>query len=219
MKKNMILIFAMITIFGSCKKEFEVHITGSVLDIATNEPIDSVEVKVIDGSWHGSGIVGGFEPTGKEQTVYTNENGEFVIDLIGEETCYVYLKKTDRTGLIIYDDAQEKAYAASYDSKVDKNLTLYMQANRYFDVDFKKNEPCSSTDSLIVTPIPYKKGYINKYEKRIFTGCGFNYFMQEVISGMYFHYKMDYTKNGVWKSKIDSVFIESFKSYSDTIYY
>lgn len=35
----------------------------------------------------------------------------------------------------------------------------------------------------------------------------------------YYHYWMKYQVHGVWKERLDSVFIKSFTTYTDTIFY
>jgi len=222
MKKYMILLLAIIFSLSSCQKDYELHLTGKVLDVVTNEPIENVRVEAIDGHYNSGGgfLGGGFSPTGKEQTVYTDENGEFEINLEGDETCYIYLAKGG------YIDAQEKSYAAEYEGKrfasgYSEDITLYLSEEGDFRGRFKKTEPCSETDSLIVIALPYSNNtYLHQPNKRKYSGCDYHRFEQlNSVVGLYLRYQIDYTENGVWLSKTDSFFIETSSQYLDTIYY
>jgi hypothetical protein len=36
---------------------------------------------------------------------------------------------------------------------------------------------------------------------------------------LYYRYGINYTKNGVWHVKVDSVYVKAFETFTDTIYY
>jgi len=224
MKNTIKIIFAiaiMISI-SSCKKDYEVHLTGKVLDVVTSEPIENVKVEAIDGHYNSGGgfLGGGFSPTGKEQTVYTDENGEFEINLEGEENCYIYLTKGG------YIDSQEKSYAAEYEGKIfasgySEDITLYLSEGSEFWGIFKKTEPCNETDSLFVETLPYLNNvYLMQPNSRKYSGCDYHAYLQNYcVVGLYLRYQYDYTENGIWKTKTDSILIETNKQHIDTIYY
>ncbi len=220
---NIVFAIAIMISISSCKKSYELNITGRVLDIATNEPIEGVTVRAVDGYWSGGGFLGGFYEEG-EQIVYTDENGEFTLNFEGEHTCQIYLTKQINMSKW-YSPAQATTYAKTFEASrfnnnYDEELTLYLQTNSKFQRYFIKEEPCNETDSLIVSYLPYNKAYLFEPEVRKFSGCIPHLFVQyHTVGGLYYHYKMDYTENGAWKSKTDSVFIEPFESYLDTIYY
>ena len=39
------------------------------------------------------------------------------------------------------------------------------------------------------------------------------------VGDTYAEYQIAYTRNGQWETKIDSVYIKSFETFTDTIYY
>jgi hypothetical protein len=102
-----------------------------------------------------------------------------------------------------------------------ENEILEIKADAYFDGYFKSISESSSSDTLIVDILSYVN-YNTSYFVRTYFGKGIHKWKTSPYRGIgdkYLRFKLDYTRNNQWHTKIDSVFIKSHETYRDTIYY
>ena len=102
-----------------------------------------------------------------------------------------------------------------------------MDGIAYFNSPFyKTSAPQKDQDSLKITLLSYED--LNKLyllDPRLYNGKGvFHYptlnYPFKVKGDRYLRYKLEFTTDGFWQTKIDSVFLPtSLEVYRDTIYY
>ncbi|MFT4753401.1 MAG: hypothetical protein ACI85Q_000942 [Salibacteraceae bacterium] len=215
MKKTIgILVVIALATLASCKKEVgNVIVEGRVINVGTQQPIKGVTV-VIENEVS-------FTPSHLDST-FTNANGEFRIELPNEEAAWVYLRKD---GWTFHSSSLSNVtgYLTYYPVGTTSNVKLEMYPDARFDGKFLSTTP-SPSDSFYFNPLTYY-GSIN------YGGGGRLYFGEspyDVSSGddgslirgdLYYRYGINYTKNGEWFVKVDSVYVGAFETFTDTIYY
>jgi hypothetical protein len=191
-------------------------ISGIVVNYGSLQPIDSVEVSVISGN--GGGQFGATAGSGEEVKTYTDKNGQFSITITGEALLLYLYKKKYR-----YDDEIFGAYK-SYTAGINyQNEVLKLQAYARFDGYFQCKTCLESDTSYIADFILIHNGQILDHGTELHLGNkviehGFQF---PIIPGdTYKKYGIHNQINGVWQPLIiDSVYIKSFTTYTDTIYY
>jgi hypothetical protein len=234
MKSVLIIIICIFALsIQSCKKnkdKGDLIVEGKVINIGTREPIESVLVILYGGNPFSNPLMPGvntYPPNGNNDTAYSNRNGEFYLKLKDESAAYLgWIKDGYKNGKIIwYTDDDFKNISEGSGNKFFKSGTKYIiiqyEAECTFNPVFKKTGINSKNDTLIVSittynhptsfsdPVVYvgKSPFIFERDRGYCTG------------NKYFHFKLYYTDSGIWKTKIDSVYVKSFETYSDTIYY
>jgi hypothetical protein len=223
MKYIAILVLLLV---ASCKKEDKptktTSIEGKVINSGSKEPVEGVLVTLQDGISSGGGI---FETSnvgsGKQLTTYTIKDGSFKISIKGDYP-FLSLTKTGYHFNVLVEGALQnvKQYTAG---GTYKNEILGLLAIAYFNPTFiSKN--CIETDSIFFDagnsiPLAFKKtGFLlfsNRPDKLNQGGKGLY-----ANGDFYYYYWMKYQIKGVWQpDRIDSVYIKSFTTYTDTIYY
>ena len=200
--------------FSSCKKEVgNVIVEGRVINVGTQQPIEGVTV-VIENEVS-------FTPSHLDSTV-TDENGFFHIELPNEESAWVYLKKE---GWTFHSSSLNNVtgYLTYYSVGTTSNVKLEMYPKAWFDGKFMSTTP-SLDDSLYYKPLTYSGNLSYGGGGRLYFGDG----PYDVSSGdngslirgdLYYRYGINYTKNGEWFVKVDSVYVGAFETFTDTIYY
>jgi len=213
--KTIIQLLICLLIFSSCKKEEpETTISGIVVNYGTLKPIDSVMVTVVSGA--GNGTFGSTKGSGSEISTYTDHLGKFSVSIKGENL-FLYLKKDKYR----YDEEIFGAYKSYTAGKDYLNEILKFKAKSFFNPVFIFKS-CKITDSIYLNigssiPNAYQKTiYLNYGEKPFqpFGGIG-----MLVIGDFFNPYWIKYQIDGQWKEKIDSVYVKSFETFTDTIYY
>ena len=109
-------------------------------------------------------------------------------------------------------------------------IDMQMDGIAYFNSPFYKTSvPQKDQDSLKITLLSYEdlKIGLRSLGTKLHKGKGsFTFFNDGDESGIiakgdrYLRYKLEFTTDGVWQTKIDSVFLPtSLEVYRDTIYY
>lgn len=229
---NIILaISLLLPIFNSCKKDaYHTIVEGKVVNWGSKQPIDSVLVTLKDGVASGGGWVdlgnGGGTSSTKKSTVYTNEKGEFKVELSGENQAVLYLSKKG------YTFHTQEGGIKGYSDGSFKNEVLEMEANAFFDPIFTSKNKTYDSDTLIIKMLSQSRrenGVIfgDRYGitgfGATFKGIGpFRYsdrYPYLSVGDSYQPFSVTLKQQGVTKTGIDSVFIKSLETYKDTVYY
>lgn len=210
-------ILFLLTILLSCKKETSLTIIeGKVINAGSKIPIDSVLVTLQDG-------IGSANTIGSHQstTTYTDKDGYFKISMKCEAP-FLWLTKKGYEFVVMNEGAGQSV--KGYYPGLHKNEILGLWAQAYFNASFIGLN-CTSTDTSVIgadegnhVPLAWIKIGI------VFTGKG-PHFGNLSNNGLYawgdkyFPYWIVYQIQGTWHEKVDSVYIKSFTTYTDTIYY
>jgi hypothetical protein len=233
---TMIMVMAMVAITCfACKKEdekIETTVTGKVINYGSGEPIDSVFIILLDGL---PGTTNPFinldKGDSKEvsyNTVYTDKNGEFSIKVTGRQPRVTFApgkqgyEYEDPYPNIAIDYRDFEAGGVYYEE-------VKMKAEAYFNPVFAYDPDKGPATKVIWYKV--NKNAEGKLEKDYsytteFEGNGpFKYCNICINDGAfsightYFPYELEIHRNNQIETIIDSVFIKSFETYSDTIYY
>jgi hypothetical protein len=217
----LVFLFAVFFLASCGKKKYHTVVTGKVINYGSKEPVAGVRVVLADGIATGGVNVGSTSSDAKSET-FTDINGEFNIELTGNHITYLYLFKEGYS--FSYSDGGASIGMRPYSAgSVNKNQVLELKAEAFFDGKFKILNG-SKEDSLKIKVLEFDHNlgyYIENGFKRERDGVDHVYFhVPLILAGhTYFIYEADLKKNGHWNSKIDSVFIKSFETFKDTIYF
>lgn len=143
MKGILSILLSWFLIIGACKKENSYHTTvsGKVINLGSNAPIEGVMVVLQDGV-----VLSSNTSSDKKSTVYTDKNGNFRVELEGEHTPYLYPKKDKYS----YQYIQGGAVIGlkPFSDGVFQNEVLEMKAEAYFEPWFKSKNDSYLTDTL-----------------------------------------------------------------------
>lgn len=212
--KYVAIIMSLILLFA-CKKDDKTITTvqGTVINIGSKEPVDSVMVVALDGA-----------NNEKAQVIkYTDTNGKFIVNIEGNNPC-IYLVK-DGYRFVVFSEG----YGSSDNFKSFmpggnyKNEVLELWADSYFKPILKsKNQPYDD-DNLWIVSLPY---FIpSKYDiyEEMYHFIGLGPFLYDdyhgAIGDMYKKFKIKLTRKGKTVEHMDSVYVKSLTTYTDTIYY
>ena len=203
-----------LSMFSSCKKEVgNVIVEGRVINVGTQQPIEGVTV-VIENEVS-------FNPSHLDST-FTNANGEFRIELPNEEDAWIYLRKD---GYTFHSSSLNNVtgYLTYYPVGMTSNVKLEMYPDARFNGKFMNTNP-SLDDSLYFNELTYfgptnygGGGLLRKGLGPHKASAGDIGFL--IRGDLYFRYGINYTKNGEWFVKVDSVYVGAFETFTDTIYY
>jgi hypothetical protein len=224
MKKLILIFIIMLLITTNCKKEQttpHTKISGHVYSTGSGKPIEGVKIYMYDGIGHSGGMVdlGGGNTGGssRRDSTVTDANGYFHIELDGEEPV-LYLFKQGYSFEYIVDGAVI-GIIPLYTGE-SKNLEFEMDAWANFNPWFKgsKSLPYDTILFDVLSKSGIKEGWLST-----FYGNGphkFSSFDGYPTKGdKYKAYWLKYQINGIWHERVDSVYIPSFTTYTDTIYY
>lgn len=206
--------------FCSCRKKNKYHtvVKGKVINHGSKAPIEGVEVILQDGVNDPGLMEPGGTSSDKKSVSYTDANGAFSVELKGEHLAYIGMRKE---GYVFeYSNGGSVVGIKAYPEGIHENQVLEMKAEAFFDGYFQSLTPLS-VDTLIADPLSNETLNTTGF-KKTFYGVGPHKWRNTpylVIGDMFLKIKLDYTRNGQWESRIDSVYIKSLETYTDTIYY
>ena len=210
----------------SCKKTFEFRVSGKVTNAITGEPLKDVLVVIQDGLSTSSLLSEETSPS-VGATTKTNENGEYQL----------YLKSNESWHAVVYPSSELYVYeriiegtSQSYEfvGEGESLINFQLQGSSFFSPYFRKySSPLGSNDKLIFSMLQYESTEKHRtYSDYELPAIGYSSISKEgyspipALGDRYLRYKLEWTDNGVWKSKIDSVFLPtSLEVYTDTIFY
>jgi hypothetical protein len=229
--KKLYFLFTFGLIISYCKKEENAPslphtiAEGYVIHSGTKIPLDIVRVSIWNGMPCSDPL--GCDESKKEEhyynTTYTNSEGFFHIEIDGREPV-MFLYKKDYSfefniqgaviGIIPLNEGENK------------NLRFEMDAKAFFKPSAIYCRDCSLNDTTwygagntVNPPIhPAADGfYLGKGPNEINYSKGDNGWPSK--GDKFNYYWFYYQINGIWRGKVDSVYIKSFTTYTDTIYY
>jgi hypothetical protein len=217
------LIIILLVFLSSCKKNPAPVITtieGTVINIGSKQPIDSVKVTVVDGRSGSDSFFGSSKTSGTGKTVvkYTGTDGKFSISIEGISPV-LYLDKTGYE-FVYFREGSSDSFKEYLPGKKYTNEILDLWADAYFKGVFK-GKLCIVSDSVYFDegekiPLAFSKTTYLHFGNGPFGLIDKGW---KGIGDKYFSYWMKYQIQGKWNQKIDSVYIKSFTIYTDTIYY
>ena len=209
-----IILLGWLLVLGSCKKDkYTTVVEGTVINVGTQLPIEGVKVVIANEV--------SFSPSNTDTTV-TDANGNFSIELPNENGAWIHLRKI---GWTFHSSSLNNVvgYQTSYPAGTTSGVKLEMYPDAWFDGKFLSTSP-SIVDTFYFQKLTYF-GIINYGGGgRLRLGSGPHEISTvepgSLIRGdLYYRYGINYTKNGVWYVKVDSVYVKAFETFTDTIYY
>lgn len=213
----------------SCVKNKEYHaiVRGKVINAGSKAPIDSVLVVLKDGISSGGGWFDlGNTSSDKKSYTYTDKEGFFELELIGEYSAYLGLSK--KGYLYEFNEGGSVIGYKPFSDGLFENEILEMKADAWFNPILKSKEISNNTDTLFFEILSnhrseYDITHGNPYGitgfDREFYGIGPFTYSYRSIGDTYQPFRMSLKRQGIKTIKIDSVYVKSFCTYEDTIYY
>ena len=217
-------------------EEFTTRVSGTVVNRYTQEPIEGAYIYLKDGvGTSGVVIVDSETSSDKRSEMYTNADGAFALELTGKYSVYLGVGKEGYREFIDQStSAGIKSYGrngGSFESQI-----IELEARAGFNPIFESTVPVSPTDSLAIifqgtrTDLPasqlkngwnigWNRLYVGQQASRFITTTTLDELVVLTSGDTYAEYQIAYTRNGQWQTKIDSVYIKAFETYTDTIYY
>jgi hypothetical protein len=230
----MIKIFICLSglIFQSCEKnkdKGDFIVEGRVINIGSDEPIENVLVILYGGNPLSNPLMPGFNdnpPNGNNDTAYSDSNGEFYLQVKDESAAFLGWRKDGyKNGNIVW-------YSNDFNTKLSesgnkffepgtKSIIIEYEAECKFSPIFKKKGANHDTDTLIISITNYNNpnSFIKYRTYTVMSPFKLDSDFGYCVGNEFFYFKLEYTDLGIWETKIDSVYVESFETYSDTIYY
>lgn len=238
MKTNRLLcVLTLPLLFGlsACQDdEFTTHVSGKVVNRYTQEPIEGAYIYLKDGVGSSGVIIyDGNTSSDKRSEMYTDANGEFSLTLTGEYGVYLGVGKENYREFVA-DGAGIKGYGRNGGSF--ENQIIELEAEAGFNPLFVSKVPVEATDSLVImfnyfktdesadqikyyADVSWNTLYVGQQSSRFLPSSALDDWVAPTTGDTYTPYQIAYTRNGQWETKIDSVYIKSFETYTDTIYY
>ena len=227
-----IFIFLSILGFQSCEKNKDSGdfiVEGKIINVGSSERVDSVLVILYGGNPLSNPLMPGFNdnpPSGNNDTAYSERNGEFLLKVENESAAFLgWRKEGYKNGKVIWytDDFENKREESGnkFFEPGLKHIMIEYEAGCSFNPILQKRGINSENDTLIVSITDYEHSSSFSNPKSYFGKSPFIFDRDRgyCVGDEFFHYKLEYTDSGIWKTKIDSVYVESFEIFSDTIYY
>jgi hypothetical protein len=201
----------------SCNKSKNyTSVNGKVINIITKQPVDSVEVLLCDGLR----AVGGNNENENCKTTFTDNEGNFKIDIESDEAL-LYFSKLD---YVFNHYVEGSVDGVITPFTVNKNHIVEIEPKCGFAPWFLNNQ--SSQYDTLITNIGqnyrYKYSFHPSNDDYYYGKGPFkldNLGYKIYVGDMYVIYRLRYKRNGNWNEKIDSVFVAQGKVYEDTIRY
>ena len=221
-KKIQILFLISLSLYSCKKEEYLSIVTGQVLNKATQLPISGAIVQLSDGTAVEDWLLSSSGATVVNIDT-TDEYGRFHLQIKSE---------SQNVEFIAYKSGYEYQAGSSMGHTSlqtgGHNITAILQGKAYFNSPFIKNSYLvNKNDSLILTLLSYEdlKDDLRSLGSSTYSGIGVFYYLYQdapvyVLGDRYLRYKLEFTNNGVWQTKIDSVFLPTSPDvYTQTIYY
>ncbi len=208
-------ILALLVIAASCeKKERTTVVSGTVINAFSNQPIDSVKVSLLDGVSTAGEIIPGNTSSGLSNVAYTNKEGKFKVQITGEYEPFLAFSKQDykapNGGLIQNVDwgSNTNDYVCKMIAKAWFNPVLAPKES------FLSGSICpAKIPDIYCFDLPHSPSQApERFEWDGHYGWGAN-------GDTYRWYILKFNRNGDYIEVIDSVYIKSLETYTDTIYF
>ena len=219
------LVLFILFISMACKKKtYEFHAVGKVYNKITQEPIQGAEVILRDGMATNDPILPSEGGTSENVTT-TDENGFYSVKLTSQNSWHAVLwvkKEAYRYELQVEGTTQSYKMISEGPQFVDFPL----EGMAWFNPPFakKKNEQ-NVVDSTRISLVSYRSFEEYLLYGKLHIGNGPFYILYQdapaIVRGdKFLRYKIEWTNDGIWQSKIDSVFLPtSTEVFQDTLYY
>jgi hypothetical protein len=212
-----LVVMAIIMIACTKKEEKQPHtvVEGYVIHSGTKQPLDSVRVSIWDGI--------GTNTQNNYDTTYTNAQGFFHIEVDGNEPV-MFLYKKNYSFEYSLDGAALGIIPLTVG--LHKDMKFEMDAWAYFKPSTLYCKDCEPNDTTWYGPGSIVNPPIHSAADGFYLGKGPN--LIDYTKGdkgwpskgdRYNYYWFYYQLKGIWHEKVDSVFIKSFATYTDTLYY
>ena len=221
-------LLAGLCLFACGDEEFTTTVSGKVINFGSKEPIEGVEVYLKDGIGSSFFGVDGNTSSDKRNETVTDENGEFTVTLTGSYEAALSMGKEGYEFDPDWNDGVSVGVRGyGYGGGNYENQVFELKAEAYFRGVFENSGASSDQDTLNITLLSYKSltsVMALVADENPFVGKGpFQFYgpsdKKRVVGDRYLRFKLEFTRDGVWQTKIDSVYIKSFETFADTIYY
>jgi hypothetical protein len=229
MKKTISIVTTIIVLATtvSCKRERLYEAKGQVLNAVTGEPVVGAKVYLNDELGNNDPILSsdGIE---NSDVALTDNEGRYHVKIMTKSGKGIISVGKSGYEFNVYSENGNVVKHWTMIGEGTTNLNLILEGLAYFNSPFyKTSAPQKDQDSLKISLLSYEKidELLNNREPFLRKGKGVFYFRYEdsntqVKGDRYLRYKLEFTKDGVWQTKIDSVFLPtSLEVYRDTIYY
>lgn len=220
--------FALFVLLSGCFQEWREKTTvveGIVINSGTKEPIEGVVVTLMDGFNYSSDPLGmnADLASGKLYRTETDANGAFKAEISGIHDAFLGLSMKNYSYEYI-DEGSTQGIRPFTNGNKHKNVVLEMDAEAFFAPFLKSNVPVKQGEKVFIETSSYGMG---GYSRTGFddectgkTICpAYDYIPFRAKGDKYLLYKLEYTRDSTIVSVIDSVYIKSFETFRDTIYY
>ena len=214
MKKLGKILALLMFLFSACKKDEQnlphTIVEGYVIHSGTKQPLGSVRISIWDG-------VGKIKQNNYD-TTYTNAQGFFHIEVDGNEPVMFLYKKN-----YSFEYHLEGAALGIVPLTVGfhRDMKFEMDAFAYINPWFQGRNSISTDTALfdLLNSKGIKEGWLSTYlgNGPHHFGISFNGYLTK--GDTYKAYWLRYQIKGKWFERVDSVYVPSFKTWSDTIYY
>jgi len=229
MKKTISIVTTIIVLATtvSCKRERLYEAKGQVLNAVTGEPVVGAKVYLNDELGNNDPILSsdGIE---NSDVALTDNEGRYHVKIMTKSGKGIISVGKSGYEFNVYSENGNVVKHWTMIGEGTTNLNLILEGLAYFNSPFyKTSAPQKDQDSLKISLLSYEKidELLNNREPFLRKGKGVFYFRYEdsntqVKGDRYLRYKLEFTTDGVWQTKIDSVFLPtSLEVFRDTIYY
>jgi len=211
----------------SCKRERLYEAKGQVLNAVTGEPVVGAKVYLNDELGNSDPILSsdGIE---NSDVVLTDNEGRYHVKIMTKSGKGIISVGKSGYEFNVYSENGNVVKHWTMIGEGTTNLDLILEGLAYFNAPFyKTSAPQTNQDSLKITLLSYEdlEDDLRSLGASFYKGKGGFYFLYEDFpvradGDRYLRYKLEFTTDGVWQTKIDSVFLPtSLEVYRDTIYY
>jgi len=225
-----VILLIAITSVSSCKNKDELYLfeaRGRVTNKVTGEPIEGVKITLENGA--AGSFLGNTTNPDVEDVTYTDANGFYEIKInVNHNHAFLYPSKQGYEFKYKRTETSGSTDGFRYVKRGSQEIDMEMDGIAYFNSPFYKTSATQKDqDSLKITLLSYEDldDDLRSLGASVYKGKGvFSFFIsgREVIANgdRYLRYKLEFTTDGVWHTKIDSVFLPtSLEVFRDTIYY
>ena len=231
MKRTLSIVTTIIVLATtiSCKRERLYEAKGQVLNAVTGEPVVGAKVYLNDELGNNDPILSsdGIE---NSDVALTDNEGRYHVKIMTKSGKGIISVGKSGYEFNVYSENGNVVKHWTMIGEGTTNLNLILEGIAYFNSPFyKTTAPQKDQDSLKITLLSYEDLNIGlrSLGTKLHKGKGsFTFFNDGDESGIitkgdsYLRYKLEFTTDGVWQTKIDSVFLPtSLEVFRDTIYY